>query len=77
MIASYQVSDGIKIHGICCMTSPDTESTFRVAVFGELRLKLFVFNIQLPDHDDKTLVNLVSLSRIVFFTKQWQVSRIV
>ncbi|KAM0015733.1 putative transcription factor WD40-like family [Helianthus debilis subsp. tardiflorus] len=61
MIASYQVFDGIRVHGICCMTSPDTESTFRVAVFGERRLKLFVFNIQLPDHDDKTLVNLVSV----------------
>ncbi|KAI3693829.1 hypothetical protein L1987_76782 [Smallanthus sonchifolius] len=67
MIASFQVFDGIRVHGICCLPSPDTSFTFRVAVFGERKLKLFQFSIQLPHHDKQTLVHLVSFQSLPNF----------
>ncbi|KAI7748445.1 hypothetical protein M8C21_007603 [Ambrosia artemisiifolia] len=64
MLASFQVFDGLRVHGISCLPSPDTETTFTVAVFGERRLKLFLFDIRLSDYDNQTLVNLVSVQSL-------------
>ncbi|XP_071686750.1 uncharacterized protein [Rutidosis leptorrhynchoides] len=64
MIASFQVFNGIRVHGITILPPTDTSLNFTVAVFGERKLKLFQFNVQLPrqhDHQSKqTLVNLIS-----------------
>ncbi|KAL8253963.1 hypothetical protein R6Q59_032184 [Mikania micrantha] len=67
MIASFQVFDGVRVHGICCLPSLDSSSSFKVAVFGERRLKLFVFNIQLPHHDNQTTVHLLSFQSLPNF----------
>lgn len=64
MIASFQVFDGIRVHGICCVHVLDASGSFKVAVFGERRLKLFTFNIQPLDHDNETVVNLVSVQSL-------------
>ncbi|CAH1434212.1 unnamed protein product [Lactuca virosa] len=68
MIASFQVFKGVRVHGISCLpltdTVTDTSLTFRVAVFGERRLKLFLFKIQLPHHNKQTLVHLLSFQSL-------------
>ncbi|XP_023734896.1 uncharacterized protein LOC111882766 isoform X2 [Lactuca sativa] len=68
MIASFQVFKGVRVHGISCLpltdTVTDTSLTFRVAVFGERRLKLCLFNIQLPHHNKQTIVHLLSFQSL-------------
>ena len=61
MIASFQVFNGIRVHGITLLTSSDSSRTYTVAVFGERKLKLFKFDIDLP------LVSLVSVDSLPSF----------
>ncbi|GJS10470.1 WD repeat-containing protein 6 isoform X1 [Tanacetum coccineum] len=61
MIASFQVFNGIRVHGITLLTSSNSSPTYTVAVFGERKLKLFSFDIELP------LVKLVSVESLPSF----------
>ncbi|KAL4572190.1 hypothetical protein LXL04_018959 [Taraxacum kok-saghyz] len=67
MIASFQVFNGVRVHGISCSPPTDASLTFRVALFGERMLKLFLFTIQLPDHNKQTLVHLLSFQSLPNF----------
>ncbi|PWA96476.1 transducin family protein / WD-40 repeat family protein [Artemisia annua] len=61
MIASFQVFNGIRVHGITLLTSSNSSRAYTVAVFGERKLKLFKFDIELP------LVSLVSVESLPSF----------
>lgn len=53
MIKSFQVFEGIRVHGISCTIMNCTEGTcsskldFKIAVFGERRVKLFTLSIDI------------------------------
>uniref|UniRef100_A0A6N2NEC3 Uncharacterized protein n=1 Tax=Salix viminalis TaxID=40686 RepID=A0A6N2NEC3_SALVM len=60
---SFEVFDGIRVHGITCSSSEEESSntpslavSFKIAVFGEKRLKLFNLHIQTPSQVNADLV---------------------
>ncbi|KAJ6686773.1 WD REPEAT PROTEIN [Salix purpurea] len=60
---SFEVFDGIRVHGITCSSSEEESSntpslavSFKIAVFGEKRLKLFNLYIQTPSQVNADLV---------------------
>lgn len=66
MIASFQVFKGVRVHGISCLpVSSNSTLTFKVAVFGERSLKLFLFTIQLPHNHNLHLLSSQSLAHWV------------
>lgn len=56
MIKSFQVFEGIRVHGISCTVMSCTEGTciskldFKIAVFGERRVKLFSLHIDIASN---------------------------
>ncbi|KAJ8899021.1 hypothetical protein K2173_008844 [Erythroxylum novogranatense] len=64
MVESFQVFDGIRVHGIvidCIRESSRTSFTFDVAVFGEKRVKLFNLTIEAASVSHNDLQLLVDL----------------
>nr|XP_043621149.1 WD repeat-containing protein 6 [Erigeron canadensis] len=65
MIASFQVFNGIRVHGITTCIPPTKNNassfTFTIAVFGERKLKLLRFDIK------QNLVNLLSVQSLPNF----------
>ncbi|KAJ9547579.1 hypothetical protein OSB04_020122 [Centaurea solstitialis] len=61
MIASFQVFKGVRVHGISCLPSSNSTTllTFKVVVFGERCVKLFVLTIQ-STTTNTTLLHLLS-----------------
>ncbi|XP_024966186.1 uncharacterized protein LOC112506409 isoform X2 [Cynara cardunculus var. scolymus] len=58
MITSFQVFNGVRVHGISCLpVSSNSTLTFKLAVFGERRLKLFLFTIQFPHNHNLHLLS--------------------
>lgn len=51
MIKSFQVFDGIRVHGIICGLT-DTAFTYKVVVFGEKRVKLFKLSLDLVSNSN-------------------------
>lgn len=79
MIKSFQVFEGIRVHGISCTIMNCTEGTcsskldFKIAVFGERRVKLFSLSIDIEtkmQNEAQVSVNLILQQSLPKFN-QW------
>ncbi|CAK7348505.1 unnamed protein product [Dovyalis caffra] len=74
IIESFQVFDGIRVHGITCSfneeeSSPFPSSTvsFKIAVFGEKRVKLFNLHIQTHSRANADLALIHCLPKFTYW----------
>lgn len=61
LIRSFQVFDGVRVHGTVCSSSfirSEDRYTYKLVVFGEKRVKIFSLIVELASSPGEISVNL-------------------
>ncbi|KAJ0052686.1 hypothetical protein Pint_00789 [Pistacia integerrima] len=77
LVRSFQVFEGIRVHGItcnfvnCAEGSSSTTVAFRVALFGEKKVKLFNFNFEFKFQNQSYIIVDLSLAQALPRLSHW------
>lgn len=77
LVRSFQVFEGIRVHGItcnfvnCAEGSSSTTVAFRVALFGEKKVKLFNLNFEFKFRDQPDIIVDLSLVQALPRLSHW------